>query len=77
MYAILRNSIVKKTKNGWGKPPRENDIGLADDIERIHQCRNLICHTDASEIETTLFNKTVLDLSGVICDDLQVAGNIS
>lgn len=65
MYAILRNSVVPKPKNGWGKPPGENDMGLADDIERIHQCRNLICHTDASEIETTLFNKSVLDLSGV------------
>lgn len=77
MYVILRNSVVQKPKNGWGKRPEESDIGLADDIERIHQCRNLICHTDASEIETTLFNKTVLDLSGVICDDLQVEEKIN
>lgn len=41
MYVILRNSVVQKPKNGWGKHPEENDIGIADDIERIHQCRNL------------------------------------
>lgn len=77
MYAILRYSVVPKRKDCWGKRPGENDIDLADDIERIHQCRNLICHTDASGMETTLFNETVLDLTGVIFDDSQVTENIN
>lgn len=66
MYAILRYSVVPKPKNGWGKPPGENDIDAADDIERLHQCRNLICHTDASGMDITLFNAAVVDLHGAI-----------
>lgn len=77
MYDVLRCSVVPTPKNDWGKRPGENDTNLADDIERIHLCRNLICHTDASRMETTLFNETVLDLTGVNSDDSQVAGNIN
>lgn len=73
MYAILRYSVFPKPKNGWGKRPGENDIDFADDIERIHQCRNLICRTDASGMDITLFNATVLDLHGVIVNDSKVA----
>lgn len=73
MYPILRYSVVPKPKNGWGKPPGENDIDAADDIERLHQCRNLICHTDASGMDITLFNAAVVDLHGVIFNDSKVA----
>lgn len=61
MYAILKHS-VESPKKGWGIPPGENDTSVSDDIERIHQCRNLICHTDASGIDTEQFNETVLYL---------------
>lgn len=66
MYSILRNSVVPKPKNGWGNYPQDNNIELADDIERIRHYRNIICHTDASRMETTEFNKSVLDLVGVM-----------
>lgn len=66
MYSILRNSVVPKPKNGWGNYPQDNNIELADDIERIRHYRNIICHTDASRMETTKFNESVLDLVGVM-----------
>lgn len=68
MYTMLRNSVDLKEEpvKGWGNPPGQNDINTADDIERIHQSRNFICHTDASEIKTSVFNNKVLDLLGAI-----------
>lgn len=66
MYAILRHS-KEKPRSGWGQPVDKNDIGTSDDIERIHLCRNLICHTDASDGKIDNFNEVVLDLIGVIC----------
>lgn len=66
MYAILREEkTFTIPKNGWGKRPKESDIDEADDIERIRYYRNLICHLDASNMETSTFNESVLDLLGV------------
>lgn len=80
MYKILRNSekLIGSPKSGWGKLPKRNDNEKADDIERIHQYRNLICHKDASEMNTDEFNECTLDLIEVICGFLiiKVAGNI-
>lgn len=58
MYKILRNSekLIRSPKSCWGILPKRNDIEKADDIERIHQYRNLICHKDASEMNTDEFN---------------------
>lgn len=77
MYLILKRNVVPKPKNGWGKLPGDNNIGLADDIERIHHYRNLVCHSDASGIETVDFNKSVLDLVGVICCEIIMTWNIN
>lgn len=66
MYAILKEEkTFKNPKSGWGKRPKESDIDIADDIERIHYYRNLICHSDASNMKTSTFNESVLDLLGV------------
>lgn len=67
MYSVIRKLYQQKPQNGWGNCPGKHDIGTADDIERIRYCRNRICHTDASGMETNLFNESVLDLLGVIC----------
>lgn len=63
---MLRNSIKETPVEGWGKSPNQNNISTADDIERIHQSRNFISHTDASDIETNEFNNKSLDLLGVM-----------
>lgn len=63
---MLRYSIKEQPAQRWGNPPRQDDINTADDIERIRQSRNFICQTDASEIETSVFNDKVLDLLGVM-----------
>lgn len=66
LYRMLRNSIKETPVEGWGKSPNQNNISTADDIERIHQSRNFISHTDASDIETNEFNNKSLDLLGAI-----------
>lgn len=68
MYVMIRNSTINPIKptNEWGKKPSENDICIADDIERIRHGRNLICHEKALNMETSEFNKSVLDLIRVI-----------
>lgn len=66
MYAIIKEEkTFTIPKNGWGKRPKESDIDVADDIERIHYYRNRICHSDASNMKTSTFNESVLDLLGV------------
>lgn len=74
MYKILRNSekLIRSPKSCWGILPKRNDIEKADDIERIHQYRNLICHKDASEMNTDEFNESTLDLIEVICGVLVI-----
>lgn len=67
MYIVIRQLYHQNPQNGWGNHPGEHDISTADDIERIRYCRNRICHTDASGMETDLFNESVLELLGVIC----------
>lgn len=63
MYTIIRNVCqVQPPKNGWGKQPNDNDTGISDDIERIRHKRNLICHENALNMETSNFNKSALDL---------------
>lgn len=66
MYTILKRSKLTKPTRNWGKRPRQNDTSVADDVERIHYYRNKISHLDASEIETAVFNNSVLDLIGVM-----------
>lgn len=63
MYTIIRNVCqVQPPKNGWGKQPNDNDTDISDDIERIRHKRNLICHENALNMETSNFNKSALDL---------------
>lgn len=66
MYTILKRSKLTKPTRGWGKRPHQNDTRVADDVERIHYYRNKISHLDASEMETAVFNNSVLDLIGVM-----------
>lgn len=77
MYLFIRNLWREKPpKNGWGKYPMENDIGRADDIERIRHYSNCICHSDASGMDVRTFNVSCLDLFRVICIDVKVKCNI-
>lgn len=71
LYTMLRH-LVYEPGYQWGRGlPKENETKTADDIERIRHYRNLVCHSDASEIVTPDFdfNESVLDLLGVICDN--------
>lgn len=67
MYGIFYNAIDNFIpKKGWGKSPDVNDIGKADDIERLHSHRNKISHVESSNMTTADFNDLVLDLIQVI-----------
>lgn len=72
MYWVIKESMEKekitKPHNGWGKKPEKSYTNEADDIERIRHYRNIICHRNASGIDTNEFNKFCLDLFGVICN---------
>lgn len=61
MYRNLNLGI-----QNWNTFPGKTEINEADDIKRIRQYRNRVCHLDASEIETAEFNTWILDLLGVI-----------
>lgn len=67
MYTIIRNACqVQPPKSGWGKQPNDNDTSPSNDIERIRQKRNLICHENALNMKTSDFNKSTLDLIRVL-----------
>lgn len=61
MYRNLNQNI-----QNWNILPGKNEINEADDVKRIRHYRNDVCHSDASEIETTEFNTWMLDLLEVI-----------
>lgn len=65
---MLRHLVKKPSKYQWGRAdvPKENEIEIPDDIERIRHYRNRVCHSDASEMDTSMFNESVLDLLEVI-----------
>lgn len=67
---MLRHLVKGPTNYPWGRVdvPKENDTKIPDDIERIRYYRNRVCHSDASEMGTSMFNESVLDLLGVIYD---------
>lgn len=60
---------IGNPKKGLGRKPDKNDIGLADDLERIRHYRNCLCHKTSFEIETNEFNKAALDIIWVICNN--------
>lgn len=63
MYTIIRNACqVQPPTHDWGEQPNDDDISTSDDIERIRHKRNLICHENALNMETSDFNKSALDL---------------
>lgn len=63
MYTIIRNACqVQPPTRDWGKQPNDDDTSTLDDIERIRHKRNLICHENALNMETSDFNKSALDL---------------
>lgn len=65
--AIIQNSnYIENPKKGWGRKPDKNDIGIADDLERIRHFRNFLCHETSFEMETNDFNKAALDIIWVI-----------
>lgn len=67
MYAILRNTSCCATpSNGWGRLPKENDVGLSDDIERIRHYQQLLHKGNILEMDTTTYNTYALDLIWVI-----------
>lgn len=77
MYSIIRNLWKGAIpQNGWGKDPMGNHIEPADDIERIRQYRNLVCHCNDKGIDTNVFNFSCLDLSKVIYTDVKIKGNM-
>lgn len=68
LYTMLRHLVEGPTNYPWGRDdvPKENDTEKPDDIERIRHYRNRVCHSDASEMDTSMFNDSVLDLLGAI-----------
>lgn len=80
MYWIIKESLERENRtkphNGWGELPEKSYTNEADDIERIRHYRNIICHRNASGIDTNEFNKSCLDLFGVICNLLKVSESV-
>lgn len=66
---MLRYLVEGPTNYPWGRVHVPKDTEIPDDIERIRYYRNRVCHSDASEIDTSIFNESVLDLLGVIHDN--------
>lgn len=64
MYTMYR--ILKLNCRNWGKLPEKNEINEADDFERIRYYKRCACYSDASGMETAVFNPLMLDLLGVI-----------
>lgn len=81
---MLRYLVKGPTNYQWGRDdvPKDTEIPdeieriIPDDIERIRHFRNRVCHSDASEIDTSIFNESVLELLGVIHDNSKFVRHI-
>lgn len=39
---LIYNDKEQSPKSGWGKPVREKDIGIGDDVERLYRVQNIV-----------------------------------
>lgn len=51
---------------GWGTKPLQGDITEEDDIERIHENRNLLAHNTEFKLNDSDFTNMWTDLSQVM-----------
>ncbi|XP_052083005.1 uncharacterized protein LOC127720461 isoform X1 [Mytilus californianus] len=57
IYRLLKQfSLISRPTKNWGDVPDENDITLADDVERIRYFRNKIAHMCSTNIEKVEFD---------------------
>lgn len=68
LYKLIRHLCTSlKPKQGWGKKPNDDDITLADDIERMRLFRNEhIAHCDHAEISDMQFELIWKDITLVM-----------
>lgn len=61
LYKLIRNLCpdpLLGPTNKWGKKPKQNDVCVVDDIERIRELRNTsFAHTESAEISDDDFKK--------------------
>ena len=69
IYSLFRNiptTLVPPTQ-GWGKVPQLGDVGVTDDLERIHHGRNeLIGHARGASITDGDFTAQLSDIKNVV-----------
>ncbi|XP_062600177.1 uncharacterized protein LOC134261795, partial [Saccostrea cucullata] len=67
LYKLLRNTTtVKAPVNGWNVEPNLENTGEGDDIERIHQHRNFLCHLKVNQLSEEEFESRWFDLTTAI-----------
>lgn len=68
LYKLIRLTCTSlKPKQGWGRKPNDDDITLADDIERIKMFRNeQMAHADSAEISDMQFELIWNDITLVM-----------
>jgi hypothetical protein len=58
LYTVLRNTVkITPPTRGWTKEPRLSDTSQGDDVERIRQARNSLCHGKTSMDQPTFKSK--------------------
>lgn len=67
LYKLIRFTCTSlKPKQGWGRKPNDDDVTLADDIERIRMFRNEVAHVDSAEISDMQFELIWNDITLVM-----------
>lgn len=64
LYKLIRHNCTSlKPKQGWGEKPNDDDVTLADDIERIRLFKNeQLAHVDSAEISNMQFELISKDI---------------
>ena len=73
LYGLIQLYSGKEPKSGWGKPVRGSDIGIGDDVERLHMVYSIFKEiSDPKTISVDNYTR-LLDIMLNACTRLETA----
>ena len=74
LYRLMRSlSIIDEPKQGWAKPPKDTDVTISDDVERLRFIRNEMVHHVNADIDLT---KMINYFSNIVCITQRIDTNL-
>ena len=73
LYGLIQLYSGNESKSGWGKPVRGSDIGIGDDVERLHRVYSIFKEISNPKIISVDNYTRLLDIMLTACTRLNTA----